>query len=323
MGYTPLMSLAFELASLAASAAAALFLLVLGAKGRSAGLACLGGLFASLGLMALSAAAPALGAGMGLGPEGATVLGFAASLSGGLSFLAIAPVFYRLVFCGTLSLAAERAYSASSGGLFGSALCLALLGGGSGRPGTEAAGLALDLILFAEIGAGVAIAALRGRRLSNPLPRRFLRRFFILSASLFPLMAADSLGSLLGWAWIGPFDNLSLPAFLLAAALLVVLEGGRWTRSIREPANPLPDGGDPLPGAARPPANRAEAWSLLSPREEEIARLLLGGASSKEMAASLGISPKTVENHVYRIFRKTGARSRLQLYRLLGPGFEP
>jgi DNA-binding CsgD family transcriptional regulator len=272
--------------------------------------------------MALAASAPALGRAVGLGPDRAKGLAFAASLAGGLSFLALAPVFYRLVFCGELSLTAERVYAASFGGLFGAALSLALSGGGSGRPGTEASGLALDLILFAEIGAGVAIAAIRARGLKNPLPRRFLRRFFLLSASFFPFMAADSLGSLLGWAWIRPFDNLSLPAFLLAAALLVLLEGGLWSRSIRGPA-PIPAETPSASSAPPPPGTRAEAWALLSPREGEIARLLLGGASSKEIAASLGISPKTAENHVYRIFRKTGARSRLQLYRILGPVLEP
>lgn len=51
----------------------------------------------------------------------------------------------------------------------------------------------------------------------------------------------------------------------------------------------------------------------LSPREFELLRCCFDDLSEAEMADSLGISPHTVHTYMRRIFRKTGARSRVQL----------
>ena len=53
--------------------------------------------------------------------------------------------------------------------------------------------------------------------------------------------------------------------------------------------------------------------SDLSPREREVLRLLAEGLSSKEIAESLGLSVRTVENHRANITRRTGLRSVAQL----------
>lgn len=53
----------------------------------------------------------------------------------------------------------------------------------------------------------------------------------------------------------------------------------------------------------------------LSPREEEIARLLLKGWANKEIAASLGISYGTVKNHIYALYGKLGIKSRYELHK--------
>jgi DNA-binding NarL/FixJ family response regulator len=52
------------------------------------------------------------------------------------------------------------------------------------------------------------------------------------------------------------------------------------------------------------------ARARLTGREREVLRLL--GASNKEIAASLGISERTVKFHVTSIFNKLGADSRAQ-----------
>ena len=52
--------------------------------------------------------------------------------------------------------------------------------------------------------------------------------------------------------------------------------------------------------------------SDLSPREEEILRLVLAGRTNKAIAASIGISEKTVEFHLSHIYNKIGMRSRMQ-----------
>jgi len=49
----------------------------------------------------------------------------------------------------------------------------------------------------------------------------------------------------------------------------------------------------------------------LTEREVEVLRLVARGRSSKEIAADLTISPKTVRNHIEHIYVKTGATSRV------------
>ena len=55
--------------------------------------------------------------------------------------------------------------------------------------------------------------------------------------------------------------------------------------------------------------------SILSKREIEIVRLMCEGLSSKEIGRTLHISPKTVENHRYNIYRKCGIESLASLVR--------
>lgn len=53
----------------------------------------------------------------------------------------------------------------------------------------------------------------------------------------------------------------------------------------------------------------------LSDREVEVVRLVARGASNKEIAAALGITPKTVAHHVAHVYGKTGCVSRVGLAR--------
>jgi DNA-binding CsgD family transcriptional regulator len=59
-----------------------------------------------------------------------------------------------------------------------------------------------------------------------------------------------------------------------------------------------------------------------TPREREVLGLLAAGASDREVAAALVISPKTVEKHVAAVLRKSGAPSRTAaVVRGLGEGW--
>ncbi|MFC9971582.1 LuxR C-terminal-related transcriptional regulator [Spirillospora sp. NPDC127200] len=64
-------------------------------------------------------------------------------------------------------------------------------------------------------------------------------------------------------------------------------------------------------------APKADALNSLTPQELRIARLVAEGASNKDVAARLFLSPRTVEYHLYKIYPKLGVASRTELARHL------
>jgi DNA-binding NarL/FixJ family response regulator len=63
----------------------------------------------------------------------------------------------------------------------------------------------------------------------------------------------------------------------------------------------------------RPGAGTVDA---LTTRERQVLQLFATGLSTREIAASLGISPKTVETHRVRIYEKLGCKSVIDLTRI-------
>jgi two-component system, NarL family, response regulator LiaR len=59
-------------------------------------------------------------------------------------------------------------------------------------------------------------------------------------------------------------------------------------------------------------AQASERAAELSPRELEVLRLIEGGKGNSQIAEALGISPRTVKNHVASILAKLGLPSRVQ-----------
>jgi DNA-binding NarL/FixJ family response regulator len=55
----------------------------------------------------------------------------------------------------------------------------------------------------------------------------------------------------------------------------------------------------------------------LTPQEARIAGLVVEAASTPEIAAQLFLSPRTVEYHLHKIYRKLGVSSRVELARAL------
>jgi DNA-binding CsgD family transcriptional regulator len=55
----------------------------------------------------------------------------------------------------------------------------------------------------------------------------------------------------------------------------------------------------------------------ISEREMDVIALVSRGLSNKEIADKLGVSYTTVRTHVYNVFKKTGAASRVELLRIL------
>lgn len=90
------------------------------------------------------------------------------------------------------------------------------------------------------------------------------------------------------------------------AKALAVAAGSTWLRGLavdRQRAI----------GARMPRQSAAAPGAGLSVREAEIVRMVRAGKSNRDIAAALFVSVKTVEAHLTRIFRKTGARSRTAL----------
>ena len=97
---------------------------------------------------------------------------------------------------------------------------------------------------------------------------------------------------------------------MLKRAVLTVQLGELWIRRSLVPQ--LLDG-------VAPSAPRAMVGRLayLTRREREIAALLAGGGSNKQIARRLAISERTVKAHLGAMFRKLGVSDRLKLALLL------
>jgi DNA-binding CsgD family transcriptional regulator len=65
---------------------------------------------------------------------------------------------------------------------------------------------------------------------------------------------------------------------------------------------------------------RSAVGTPLTKREQQVAQLVAGGATNREIAETLFLSPKTVERHVSNALRKVGARNRTELASRLSGG---
>ncbi|SIT37952.1 Transcriptional regulator, CadC [Paraburkholderia piptadeniae] len=107
-----------------------------------------------------------------------------------------------------------------------------------------------------------------------------------------------------------PFEESRLLASMIPGARFVPLESDnhltldcepawqRWRDEVR---------------AFLPPVNAADpVFSSLTRREREIVELIAGGRDNAQIAARLGLSEKTVRNHITSIFSKLEVESRAQ-----------
>jgi DNA-binding NarL/FixJ family response regulator len=94
---------------------------------------------------------------------------------------------------------------------------------------------------------------------------------------------------------------------LMIAALRFVLAGGIYL-----PTNVLEETAEQEHAVAALGKSVSMAFARLSPRQEEVAQLLLQGSSNKVIARRLGLSEGTVKAHVSAIFQIIGAKSRVE-----------
>jgi len=72
-------------------------------------------------------------------------------------------------------------------------------------------------------------------------------------------------------------------------------------------------GGGRVFSADRSPLRRGERWQPLSERERDVVAGVLAGRSNDEIGGDLGVSTKTVEWHLARLFERFGVASRVEL----------
>jgi len=152
----------------------------------------------------------------------------------------------------------------------------------------------------------LAEAFLNPGRLQAPEPRRSLRLFAATTAVSLVLFGMSIWGAIdFGRSWL---FQLSLSGFLGLAANIpgIVILRGMLQRT--------PSAWGLAPSSDH--WHRIVEHFGLSPREAEIAGLVLSGKSNRDIAAQIYISPETVKKHISNIYQKTGVKSRLQLMNL-------
>jgi len=172
-------------------------------------------------------------------------------------------------------------------------------------PTVTALPAALAAALFGMILYGLVYTAVNIGAIGEPLLRRALVIFLCLTAVFFPLMLVDvAMSALPPHPVFQSMNNLAQPLYFFLLSGLTILFGLRY---LNRPA---------YSEKGRLTAYFLSAFGVTS-REAEIIRLLMDGASLSGIGHKLFISPKTAENHVYRIYQKLGVRNRVQMFQLL------
>jgi DNA-binding CsgD family transcriptional regulator/tellurite resistance protein TehA-like permease len=161
------------------------------------------------------------------------------------------------------------------------------------------------LLLYGTIAYCLVLVAVSFRRLGNKTLKKALRGFFFVSLGFFPLIVFEILRERVPSLAVYDFLELfSLPTyFFVINALSIVL-------SIRYFNQPPYLAGSQL-------TEHFKNSFAITDREGEIISLLAKGESYNQIAETLFISYKTVDNHVRNIYQKTAVRNRVQLINLL------
>ena len=94
----------------------------------------------------------------------------------------------------------------------------------------------------------------------------------------------------------------------LCKCIRTVHEGQIWARSVE-----LDLALDALASSPIVRATNHKGIDLLSTRERQVIQSLASGLTNREIADSLGLSPHTIKNYLFRIFDKLGVSNRTEL----------
>ncbi|WP_319415778.1 helix-turn-helix transcriptional regulator [Marispirochaeta aestuarii] len=167
----------------------------------------------------------------------------------------------------------------------------------TGVRGWNLAGHLLTALAMASFG----LLAIRSVNAKEPAALRSLLKAYGLCTLVFaPAGFLESLIQSAGIDWLAAFSLDHL--YYLAWNMVSMSAAMRLFRSVGEGSGIM---------EAVPP-ERVQALGL-SPREAEIAVMIAHGLANKEIAHRLFISPATVRTHIYNLYQKAGARSRVEL----------
>ncbi|MFE3033251.1 LuxR C-terminal-related transcriptional regulator [Streptomyces canus] len=76
-------------------------------------------------------------------------------------------------------------------------------------------------------------------------------------------------------------------------------------------------------GAPAAPAHAVEPTARLTAQQLLVARMVAEGATNREIAARLALSPRTIDHHLRGVFTRLGIRSRIELVRLIAESESP
>jgi non-specific serine/threonine protein kinase len=99
-------------------------------------------------------------------------------------------------------------------------------------------------------------------------------------------------------------------ALTLAAAVTAAVEIAERLRATLSSDETSASAADAINLA--PPVAAAEGVDRLSPREREVLRLMVSGATNRQIAGALGISPATAKRHVTNVLAKLDAGTRAE-----------
>ncbi|OHD54569.1 MAG: hypothetical protein A2Y33_03445 [Spirochaetes bacterium GWF1_51_8] len=151
---------------------------------------------------------------------------------------------------------------------------------------------------------GLVLIAIHFRRIPDRGLKNSVRTFLIVTACFFPLILADMFDSAILGITLFPMGFFALPAYYLVINILSII----FTMFYFNKPPYLQKG--KLTGYL------TGQYSITG-REAEIILLLLDGSSNREIGEKLFISYKTVENHIYNIYQKTGVKNRIELFNLI------
>lgn len=135
--------------------------------------------------------------------------------------------------------------------------------------------------------------------------KRIIHWFIIISSIFLPFLLLDSvLYHPLGLDKIFPYGLFSVPVYLIALSVISIILSIKYLNH---------------PGYLHDyqPTGYFREKFHITERESEIIGFLIRGFSNREISEKLFISFKTVENHIYNIYQKTGVKNRVGLLQFM------